>query len=218
MVSDQDGVAIVRDEIGDLKMAWVKLTGIKNIQRKLRKIGDFDPTNLLLTFEQVIEEDNRRGVLAGLDKDGQPLLPVTYRPRGQAVNIRSREAESKRMRNAARGNARRGIFAGFGPWASGLHNNLSHEEYLRLAGPPLVPRSAFSRVITNLVTSHIVNYATKIHKAVGGWKGVVSVTGFPFLKHLFAKRDIRGVRPAGMRKARIAARNYLRELFRHRGV
>jgi hypothetical protein len=199
-------------------VAWVRLTGIKNIQRKLRKISDFDPTNLLLTFESIIESDNRSGVLAGLDKDGQPLLPVTYRPRGQAVNIRSREAESKRLRNGARGNARKGTMGGFGPMAAGLHNNLSHAEYLRLAGPPLAPRSAFSRVITNLVTAHITNFATKIHKALGAWKGVVSVTGFPFLAALFAKRDIRGVRPAGVQKARIAARNFLRELFRHRGL
>lgn len=199
-------------------MAWVKLTGIKNIQRRLKKIGDFDPTNLLLTFEQIIEEDNRKGVLSGLDKDGHPLLPVTYRPRGEAINIRSREADSKRLRNGARGNARKGNLAGRGPMAAGLHNNLSHAEYLRLAGPPLAPRGAFSRVITNLVTGQVKNYATKLHKAIGGWKGVVSVKGFAFLSALFKRRDIRGVRPAGMQKARVAARNFLRELFRHKGV
>ena len=83
----------------------------------------------MLTFMRTIEEDNRRGVLAGIDKDGGYMPAVTYRPVGKAKRLNARQ------KNAAKG--RRGVFSGFGPAAAGLHNNLTSSEYRRLDGPPL---------------------------------------------------------------------------------
>ncbi len=195
-------------------MAFVDLSGCNNLIKKLDKLEHIDATTLMFGFEKLIEEDNRKGVMAGLGKDSQPLLPVSYRPRREVVDIRGKSADAKRMRNNAKGNAKKGKFSGFGPWASGLHNNLSYEEYLQLTGPPLAPRGYASRVITNLVTSFLVDPTRRIWTAVGAWKDVVNVKGIPFLRFLFPKRDIRGVRPAGMAKAKVMATNWLRDYIR----
>ncbi|WP_165063436.1 hypothetical protein [Paludisphaera rhizosphaerae] len=201
-------------------MAYVDLTGIKNLQRKLDKIENIDATPLMVSFQKIISDDNRRGILNGEDRWGNIMLAVTYRPKGTPTNIKGRSDEARRQRNGAKANAKQGRFAGFGPLAAGLHNNLTSSEYRKLSGPPLAPRGVFSRVITNLVTSFIVDPSRRAWTAVAGWANVVDVHGRSFLNFHFTgagrlpRRDLRGVRPEGRAKAQRAAVAFVRDLIR----
>jgi hypothetical protein len=186
--------------------SFVDLSGLDRLTRRVQALGSLDATDLMFTWMKIIEEDNRKGVLAGLDKDGNALRPVTYRPKGPTVKIGARSAA--RFRNNA---VRKGHFAGFGPHAAGLHNNLTRGEYEQLTGPPLAPRGAFSRVITNLKTGSAPSNDGKTWTAWGAWVDVVSTKGVPFLGAHFNGagrlpiRNLAGVRPEGIAKARRAA-------------
>src|SRR4051812_33701533 len=113
------------------KFTW---DGASKLLVGLAALADPDPTPLLEEWERIIEEDNRKGVLAGLDKDGVPMIPVKYRPKGD----KPRKVTKKQSNAAPKGV--RGVFAGMGPAAAGLHNNLTSAEYKKLGGPPLAPR------------------------------------------------------------------------------
>lgn len=188
---------------------YVDTTGLERLTARLRSVAShgLDATDLMKTFQTIIEADNRKGVLAGLDKDGRPMAPVTYRPVGKAAKLTASQ------RNTSNARARKGAFAGRGPLASGLHGNLASAEYRRLGGPPLAPRKAFSRVITNLRTHH-VQVSPHTWEAYGFWYEVVDVKGRPFLHHLFKRRDLRGVRPEGRAKARKAAVAWMSDRIR----
>src|SRR5947209_6256359 len=93
-------------------------------------------------------------------------------------------------------------WAGFGRLMAGL------------GGPPLAPRGASSRVITNLFTQHGRDPADNTWFAEGAWFEVVSTRGIPFLMAHFTGaatgrghrvklpvRDLRGVRPQGRQEA-----------------
>lgn len=186
---------------------------VQRVHSRLDAFRHPDATPLMLSWRLIITEDNRSGILAGTDKDGHPLKPVTYRPKGKTINFRSGKAS--RLRHHQRANRLRDLlFAGAGPWASGLHNNLSPAEYRRLTGPPLAPRGQFSRVIANLVTGHEPlnpTPETRVWTAFGAWRDVISTTGFAFLPVHFnglplgkhgpsIRRDLRGIRPEGQRR------------------
>ena len=169
--------------------------------------GDVKP--LLENWERQMEEGNRKGVLAGTDGAGNPMVPVTYRPVGTA-----RKKLTLGERLGQRPNKRRGEYGGIGPATGGLlaNNNLTSKAYRQLDGPPLAPRRQFSRVIANAITG---NYPDVTHPGVYyvqlAWVEVVSPKGFHFLPvHFDGKplgkhgpritRDLRGVRPADKEK------------------
>jgi hypothetical protein len=199
------------------------LSGLRRLRARLMKLGapsDGALTVLGVSWAKVIDDDNRAGVLAGTDRYGHPMAPVTYRPKGGAL----KPTAARRNTNNAR--ARRGAFAGFGPSASGLHNNLTPAEYRRLAGPPLAPRGAFSRVITNLKT-RMDRLGPWRFTVVGYWDDVVSTKGIPFLMAHFTgrrtgrnratrlpRRDLRGIRPEGRRRAFVALKAWAIDLLR----
>lgn len=200
----------------------VDLTGLDNLLMRLERIGDPDATPLMRTWMNLISDGNRRGVLAGLDKDGKPMAPVTYRPTTpKPVKIGSKAAD--RWRNGASGRIRAGVFGGFGPMAAGLHNNLTSAEYRKLDGPPLAPRKQFSRVITNLTTDYERAAGGGAWTAYGVWIDVVSVKGVPFLPSHFRGsgrlpvRNLAGVRPDDMAKARRAAVRWMSDVIRTGG-
>jgi hypothetical protein len=201
------------------------------IKARLNKIANLDPTPLLVSWTQLIADDNRNGVLAGLDKDGLPMAPVTYRPvedTGKRINIAAKESSRLRLgQHHAR--KRDLLFGGMGPAASGLHNNLTSSEYRRLDGPPLAPRSQFSRVITNLRLGQPIKEAENRWIAFCYWDEVVSTSGFSFLTVHFdglplgrngpsIKRDLRGVRPEGKQRCRAALREWTIDMIRATGV
>jgi hypothetical protein len=199
-------------------MATFTWTGYDQIQSQLGRLIDPDATPLMEEWEHILVADNRRGVLAGEDGDGNPMRPVTYRPRGGSLR-----RVSPKQRNRTR--AGKGVFAGAGPYAAGLNNNLSREEYLRLGGPPLAPRGANSRVITNYFTAH--GREGNQWFAAGAWFEVVSNRGVPFLEAHFTgastgrghavhlpRRDLRGVRPQGRQEAVVALNKWLARLLK----
>jgi hypothetical protein len=191
------------------------LSALEKMRAKLGRLEHLSPeaTPLMLSWMRTIDDDNRRGILAGTDKDGRALYPVQYRPVGRGGRLTSSQ------KNTAKKGARRGPFVGLGPAAAGLNNNLTTAEYRLLGGPPLAPRKGFSRVITNLKTGWS-RIGGGVWQAFGYWDEVVSVKGRRFLHYHFEgagrlpKRDLRGVRPWGLAKARGAAVAWMRDIVR----
>jgi len=184
-------------------------SALDRLGARLRALGHLDATPLMHTWMRIIEEDNRKGVLAGLDRCGLPMAPVKYRPKATPA-----QKPTKTQRNGVKAN-QKGPSAGFGPWASGLNNNLTSSEYRLLGGPPLAPRGKQSRVITNLETTYGPPGGIPADGrwfAAGAWDQVVSRAGIPFLPFHFRgegrlpRRDLAGVRPDGVEKARAAMR------------
>jgi hypothetical protein len=164
----------------------------------------------MLRWMIVMEEDNRKGILQGLDGFGVPMVPVTYRPKG-AGSLKPNKAQ----RGGAKANAKAGAFQG------GIGGNLTSREYRLLGGPPLAPRGQFSRVITNFKTTYTdPRQGGKEWAVVGAWDDVVNKNGVHFLPFHFngtgrlPRRDLRGIRPAGMAKAMDALRNWVRLAIR----
>ncbi len=168
-----------------------------------------DVTPLLENWERQLEDGNRKGVLAGTDGAGNPMIPVTYRPVGQ---VRKKLTLGERL--GQRPNKRRGEYGGIGPVQGGLlaNNNLTSQAYRQLDGPPLAPRRQFSRVITNAVTGNYPDVTQRgVYYVELAWGEVVSPKGFHFLPVHFKglplgkhgpsiKRDLRGVRAADKEK------------------
>lgn len=167
-------------------------------------------------MEDVIVEDNRRGVLAGVQCDDTPMPDVTYR-------------NGKKKRTATRKGDRFGTKVGGykGPKltlgrttipATAANGNLTTAEYQKLTGPPLAPRGDESRVIANLFTKHY--QAGDVWIAEGAWLNVVSAKGVPFLHFHFEgagrlpKRNLAGLRSWGRAEARKRAVRKLRERMR----
>jgi hypothetical protein len=197
---------------------------------RLKRIENPDYVPLMVAWVDIIRTDNREGVLAGLDKDGKPMFPVTYRPdpkAGTKINIASKEAAH--LRRGMKANRKRDLlFGGIGPHISGLHNNLTSVEYRRSAGPPLAPRYQFSRVITNLLIGYFEEGKGRA-SIWGYWDEVVNTKGEKFLHYHFdglklrngvtlPPRDLRGVRPEGKERCRQAFRAWALDLIRTTGV
>lgn len=194
-------------------------TGLDRLIKHLQKVQNPNPTPLQITTMQIMEEDNRRGVLGGTDGTGAYMLAVTYRPKTTVNKGKGRTANA-RQRNNVKGRVKSGVFSGFGPAAAGFHNNLTPAEYRKLNGPPLAPRRQFSRVITNYVLSPFTANRYRFG-VVGTWLDVVNAKGKPFLKYLFdgtkdmPARDLRGIRPEGVRKMRKAFVAWARDQIRY---
>jgi hypothetical protein len=198
------------------------IAGCERVERRLREISNImdHAGDLMENWKRLVEEGNRRGILEDkTDKDGKPLLRVTYRPfRARKLTIGERLGQ--------RANLRRGRHAGKGSYTQSVldNNNLSTSAYRRLAGPPLAPREQFSRVVTNFETT---SWQVEEHGhwiVMGAWKEVVNKNGYAFLKHLFdgdppqpGPRDLRGVRPKDLEKCRATilpwAKLKIRELW-----
>jgi len=191
------------------------IAGCERIQRRLAAIANVmdHAGDLMKHWELLVEEGNRRGILEDkTDKDGNPLLAVTYRPTAaQKKAIYAGTAKPVKLTVSQRlgqnPRRKRGDFFGFGPAISGLNNNLTSAEYRLLDGPPTAPRGRFSRVVTNFETS---SWQIEEHGAwvvTGEWREVVSPSGYHFLPDLFdghppqlGSRDLRGVRPTDLVK------------------
>lgn len=197
-------------------MSTVTWPAYEKLQKRLAALGhipDEDFRELMLEFQRIIVEDNRKGVLAGLDKDGNKMADVTYRS-GKGKRTAARKGKSFGEQSGEYKGRGFGMQGG-----SHLNGNLSTKEYQQLTGPPLAPRRTESRVITNLVTDS--NPISQGHwQAIGYWKQVVSVKGRSFLPAHFngsgrlPVRDLRGVRPWGMGEARKAVRAWAKYLLK----
>lgn len=181
-------------------------SGFDALSRKLAKLKDPDASPLMEQWERIIVEDNRKGVLAGTDKDGQPMPPLKYR-NGVGAPTKGRKGTAK------------GVVA-VGAHQGGTGANLSTAEYKKLTGPRLAPRGAASRVIANLHTgSGRDPGAANRWFAMGAWLDVVTKKGEELLPFHFLgkgrnpKYDLAGVRPWGKRQAVEALRQWVREMI-----
>lgn len=147
---------------------------------------------LLEAWTKVLIEDNRRGVMMGIDGDGQPMKPTKYRlsltqtGAGKAgdkfFNFQGQAFENIEGPNEfyfANLSGSDGI--GYKPGPPG---NLKTSEYRKMTGPPLAPRGPASRVISNYVVQ--VMAGSNMVGVEGGWNDVVSARGVEFLPFHFA--------------------------------
>lgn len=180
-------------------MAEFEMSVKPHLQAKYFRLQNPNPDNLLGRWLEILIEDNRRGVMLGLQGDDTPMPPVTYRDQGKST---------PRSRKAAKTPAKIGptilkdgvpvvsflpmrhhSMVGFKP---GYHvniigskstqghqyDNLTTKEYKQLTGPPLAPRGEASRVITN----YLVNQTTSSPWIVeGAWVDILSRKGVPFI-------------------------------------
>lgn len=155
---------------------------------------------LLEAWAAVLIEDNRRGVMMGIDGDGNPMKPTKYRLSltqtaaggredkffnfsGQAFNFNPETANStSTFMGATYANlSGLGNQPGYKPGSGG---NLKASEYRKMTGPPLAPRGPGSRVISNYTIEAIVQPNTV--GVEGGWDDVVSKKGVEFLPFHFS--------------------------------
>ena len=189
-------------------MAKFEFVGLGRLMGQLTALQNPNVRPLLSKWETIIEEDNRRGVLSGTDKDGKPMRAVTYRPIKSDKQKWSKRKEAKHARGVT----------------SAAADNLTSGQYRRLTGPPLAPRGASSRVIKNLQTAQGYDSSAGVHFAEGAWPDVESKKGVPFLEAHFdgadtgrcklPQRDLRGLRPWGRMQCLKALQEWGRDLLR----
>lgn len=201
----------------DTTNPFVNWPGYDRLASALKTLRKVDYSPLFAEWLDVIWEDNRTGVLSGLDKDGAPMTPVTYRnirPPARAPRFRTGDLTGKRV---SRFKGRSGGTTDRFGRKRLPNNNLTTEEYKLHDGPPLAPRRERSRVITNLLK--------RTPRREGGawvvacaWGDVLDPKGRPLLpRHFTGKgrlpaRDLRGVRPQGRKLALLALQVFAEEL------
>ena len=152
---------------------------------------------LLQAWANVLVEDNRRGVMMGVDGDGVPLKPTKYRlSLTQTAAGRSTDTFFNSQGTRVSGLAlaytgpsvgsyfsnTTGLPRGLG-FKAGPSGNLTTAQYRKMTGPPLAPRGVASRVISNYTVEYIAQPNTV--GVEGGWDDVVSAKGVSFLPFHF---------------------------------
>lgn len=168
--------------------SWDSFNGVMAV---MAWASDPDLEDLCLMLEDVIAEDNRRGVLAGQDKDGAPMVATVREatPEGHWVTYRLPDGKPARYFQAGRSPT-----PGAPPWVS------------EGDGPPMAPRREQSRVIANLKTAH-ARTGPDGWIVFGAWENVLSNRGVSFLPFHFEgqgrlpTRDLAGLRPQGLQEA-----------------
>lgn len=141
---------------------------------------------LINAWSAVLIEDNRRGVMQGIQGDGTPMRPTKYRlslkqtAAGSAgdlfFNAQGQGFDNFESAGLIHFGGLNGTGAGFKPNPS---DSLDTQQYQKMTGPPLAPRGAASRVISN----YRVNILTGSNQigVEGGWDDVFSKKGVAFL-------------------------------------
>ena len=172
---------------------------------------------LLEAWANVLVEDNRRGVMMGVDGEGKRMTPTTYRKSLRQTSAGEATDEFFNAQGEAFSNmegAQEFYFAntsgqpgiGFKPGPSG---NMSSKEYRKATGPPLAPRGPASRVISNYTVEPLTSATGNTVGVEGGWDDVVSKKGFEFLPVHFnggknmPRRNLVGLRAWGKKQARL---------------
>jgi len=186
-----------------------KLSVVVNLQQKEAVAP------LLADFYNVIVEDNRRGVMMGLDKNDKPAPPLKYR---NAAKIQS---APRSIKSGLFGTQADGRFKGMAPRNNGYlaNNNLTTTQYRKMTGPRQAPRRDSSRIITNLRLDR--SYFKEGKWTVeAGWYQYVTPKGKPILPWAFkgtktmAAYPLDGVRAWGRRKALLIAKAYFLRLLK----
>lgn len=223
---------------------WVEasLDGTRSFFTRLETLNDYIGY-LMQSWGKVLVEDNRRGVLAGLDKNGYRVTPTNYRTSMTQAGV-DRPTYVKVVPNPFgapdwKTNISGGHADGFKPGAGA---NLSTRQYKQLSGPPLAPRGMASRIISNYTVAPVQGLNNHEWGVEGGWDDVVDKRGQPFLKYHFSgtgrnvggvylwspvfgpnsrpgrgrnlpQRDMRGLRDWGKKKAREHLNQWIRDIM-----
>jgi len=195
-------------------------------------IGD-----LMNSWGKVLVEDNRRGVLAGLDKNDRSVQRTYYRWGVTQAGV-DRPTYVKFVPNPNGGNWKTNVSGGHGEgFKPGPSANLTSKEYKRLTGPPLAPRGMASRIISNYTVAPILGDNNEFG-VEGGWDDVVSKKGYQFLRAHFngtgrnaggnylwlpvfggrpgknlPRRNMNGLRDWGKARARAALNTWMKEVM-----
>jgi hypothetical protein len=165
--------------------------------------------DLLESWERLVEEGNRKGLLAGTDAAGHPAPPLKYRPKGgvRKLTVQQRLGQHPRL--------------GRGKYYGGKTASLASTDYRHLDGPRDAPRKQFSRVITNAAMTHgRVQGERHIWFVQLAWVDIVSKKGYHFLPVLCTGNktippyEIRGIRPPDVTKMREALQSWSKLLIR----
>jgi hypothetical protein len=155
--------------------------GVRRFSATLTTIEDFVGP-LMVAWAKVLVEDNRKGVLAGRDKNDTVVMKTHYRTSFVQAGY-DRPTYVKGVVNPAgdrswlvniRGNMDSPGYKG------GSSHNLKTSEYKKMSGPPLAPRGMASRIISNYVVSPIFETGGR-YGVEGGWNDVTGRNGYPFL-------------------------------------
>jgi hypothetical protein len=212
--------------------------GIDNINARFRRLVTPSAADVEILSEQiafVMVEDNRAGVLSGMDRNGNPAPGLKYRGgSGRRTFYRARSSPAfgipaREIRRGGKATAGMLRFKGLDPRQSRpdrqgrvrvlANNNLSTWAYQQLDGPRLAPRRDASRVIANYEPANppgVRSAGAIVVTCV--YRDILSPKGTPLLRaHLrgengLPRYDIAGVRPAGKRRATTIANAWLRNL------
>ena len=203
-------------------MATVRITwdGFDDLYRRLGELADPDASELMEEWTKVIVEGNRRGVLAGLDGNDNPMPPLKYRGGEGFEGVKNRRGWPYGQKRDYRN-----------PWVKRIPElaNRTTREYQECTGPRLAPKYAMSRVIQNLEPSRPARDPSQnyIWFAEAVWFDVVSDKGYHFLPvHFDGKRagrspgfqmpkyDLRPVRPADRALAKAEMVAWAKDLVR----
>lgn len=167
--------------------------GVYEALFRLETINDFAGP-LIEAWYEVLVEDNRRGVMQGQQGDGSPMKPTKYRlsltqsGAGQAGDLFFNASGQAFDNFESGGQFNFGSLGGVGPgYKPSPSDSLDTRQYQQMTGPPLAPRGAASRVISN----YRVNILTGKNRVgvEGGWDDVLSKKGVPFLPaHFFGSQ------------------------------
>lgn len=147
--------------------AIFNLAPIQRLRRGLAKLESVDPTPILETLEAVLQEDNRRGVMGGIDGDDQPMIRTTYRMSLISANANMSARVGELPAEFTRKET------------NDIGSSLKTSEYKKLSGPPLAPRGEGSRVISNYRTNN--GREGKGWFVEGSWIDILSRKGVPFI-------------------------------------
>lgn len=171
--------------------------GFDLLQAELLRYENPNLEPLMEEIKDVLYDQNKISVLAGIDVDDQPM-PITQR------QLKVNESNARR---ATQGQGPRLFKQNRSPYG------LVHD------GPPLDPRYQESRIITNLAMTHHEE-APGEWWVIGAWDTVVSSKGVQFMPFHFRgegklpKRNRAGIDSEGLRRVYVALDNFIEKWLR----
>lgn len=193
--------------------------------------------SLMQSWANVLLEDNRKGVLAGKDKDDKLVTATLYRNSFSQAGY-DRPTYVKFVPNPFGPVAWKTNITGIESpgYKPGSSENLTTKQYKALSGPPLAPRGMASRIISNYQTYPVSGEGGEFG-VEGKWDDVVSKKNVSFLPFHFsgnvvsttsgplfgvigvgrgknlARRNMAGLRAWGRTRARTDLQKWIQEVM-----
>ena len=187
---------------------------------RFERLANPNPVLLMETWSDIMDDDNRLGILHGTDGNGNPMVQVSYRPvnaKGEKMKRGARLTVEQRLGQAPR--TKRGRL----PRSDRLPRaSITTSPVHRIASSTGLPWPPEAVQSCDHQLSHPLRRNPPERVGSGGaWIDVISTKGVPFLRFHFngagrlVIRDLRGIRPEGIAKARKAARAWMVDQIRN---